>query len=181
MISFLHNQTELNLTANADAGEYDNAITVVDLVQPNKTSALDYLDGNGTAPARYGKAVVMFGATDEVSFLLSPSYPFLELKIVNFLLSLSPTCKISSSDLFLSPTRPVSPTSSATADGPHATDFLSPLALPPLRAQLQPTPALTTSPPRARPKFETTTPTTPLERRSSSALSSPSRTSSSIS
>ncbi|KAL7413894.1 copper amine oxidase [Mrakia frigida] len=65
VISFLHNQTELNLTASADAGEWDNAISVIDLVAPNKTLALDFLDGNGTAPERYAKAMIMFGAFEE--------------------------------------------------------------------------------------------------------------------
>ncbi|KAJ7058557.1 copper amine oxidase [Mycena amicta] len=63
VISFLHNQTELNLTAVADAGAWDNAIEVVDLVQPNKTDALNYLDHNGPAPARYALARIAFGAT----------------------------------------------------------------------------------------------------------------------
>lgn len=64
VISFLHNQTELNLTANADAGEWDNAITVLDLIAPNKSIALSYLDGDAEEPARYAKAVVMFGASE---------------------------------------------------------------------------------------------------------------------
>ncbi|KAJ7320783.1 putative copper amine oxidase [Mycena albidolilacea] len=65
VISFLHNQTELNLTAAADAGAWDNAIEVVDLVQPNKTDALDYLDNDGPVPARYAVARIAFGATEE--------------------------------------------------------------------------------------------------------------------
>ncbi|KAJ7199635.1 putative copper amine oxidase [Mycena pura] len=65
VISFLHNQTALNLTAVADAGPWDNAIEVIDLVQPNKTDALNYLDNNGPVPARYAVARIAFGATDE--------------------------------------------------------------------------------------------------------------------
>ncbi|KAJ6629905.1 copper amine oxidase [Mycena sp. CBHHK59/15] len=65
VISFLHNQTELNLTAAADAGAWDNAIEVVDLVQPNKTDALDYLDHGGAVPDRYAVARIAFGATEE--------------------------------------------------------------------------------------------------------------------
>ncbi|KAJ7769348.1 copper amine oxidase [Mycena metata] len=65
VISFLHNQTELNLTANADAGPWDNAIEVVDLVQPNKTDALAYLDNGGPIPARYAMARISFGATEK--------------------------------------------------------------------------------------------------------------------
>ncbi|KAJ7032822.1 copper amine oxidase [Mycena alexandri] len=65
VISFLHNQTELNLTANAVAGPWDNAIEVVDLVQPNKTDALAYLDNGGPIPARYAMARIAFGATEK--------------------------------------------------------------------------------------------------------------------
>ncbi|KAJ7661708.1 copper amine oxidase [Mycena rosella] len=65
VISFLHNQTKLNLTAAADAGAWDNAIEVVDLVQPNKTDALEYLDNGGAVPDRFAVARIAFGATDE--------------------------------------------------------------------------------------------------------------------
>ncbi|KAJ7078447.1 copper amine oxidase [Mycena belliarum] len=65
VISFLHNQTELNLTAATDAGAWDNAIEVVDLVQPNKTDALAYLDDGGLVPDRFAVARIAFGATDE--------------------------------------------------------------------------------------------------------------------
>ncbi|KAF7313195.1 Amine oxidase [Mycena kentingensis (nom. inval.)] len=64
VVSFLHNQTELNLTSAADAGAWDNAIEVVDLVQPNKTQALDYLDNDGPIPPRYALARIAFGATE---------------------------------------------------------------------------------------------------------------------
>jgi len=37
VVAFLHNQTALNLTAAADAGSWDNLITTLDLVPPNKT------------------------------------------------------------------------------------------------------------------------------------------------
>ncbi|KAJ7906597.1 copper amine oxidase, partial [Mycena leptocephala] len=63
VISFLHKQTKLNLTAAADAGAWDNAIEVVDLVQPNKTDALNYLDHGGPVPARFAVARIAFGAT----------------------------------------------------------------------------------------------------------------------
>ncbi|KAK6992126.1 amine oxidase [Favolaschia claudopus] len=65
VISFLHNQTELNLTSAVDAGAWDNAIEVLDLVQPNKTDALHYLDHNGAVPPRYAVARIAFGATEE--------------------------------------------------------------------------------------------------------------------
>ncbi|CAK5278719.1 unnamed protein product [Mycena citricolor] len=65
IVAFLHNQTALNLTAATDAGPWDNAIEVLDLVAPNKTDALDYLDHSGPLPARYAVAKIMFGATEE--------------------------------------------------------------------------------------------------------------------
>ncbi|KAL7416504.1 copper amine oxidase [Mrakia frigida] len=66
VIQFLHEKApELNLTNAVDAGEWDNSITLVDFIQPNKTLALEYLDGNGTAPARFAKVAVMFSACDE--------------------------------------------------------------------------------------------------------------------
>ncbi|KAK0543019.1 hypothetical protein OC846_006302 [Tilletia horrida] len=64
VIGFLHNQTALNLTKADDAGAWDNMISVVDLVPPNKTEAVAYLDANGTKPQRWAKATIMFGATD---------------------------------------------------------------------------------------------------------------------
>ncbi|KAJ7479846.1 copper amine oxidase [Mycena latifolia] len=65
VVSFLHNQTELNLTAAADAGAWDNAIEVLDLVQPNKTDALEYLDNGAPLPDRFAVARIAFGATEE--------------------------------------------------------------------------------------------------------------------
>lgn len=65
IIAFLHSQTELNLTAVNDAGDWDNTITVVDLLPPNKTEALSYMDGNGTKPERWGIASLLCGATEE--------------------------------------------------------------------------------------------------------------------
>ncbi|KAJ6545811.1 copper amine oxidase, partial [Mycena vulgaris] len=65
VISFLHNQTELNLTSATEAGTWDNSIEMVDLVQPNKTDALEYLDNGGPVPDRFATARVAFGATEE--------------------------------------------------------------------------------------------------------------------
>ncbi|KAF7315690.1 Amine oxidase [Mycena indigotica] len=63
VISFLHKQPALNLTATANATAWDNAIEVIDLVQPNKTDALAFLDHNEPAPPRYALARIAFGAT----------------------------------------------------------------------------------------------------------------------
>ena len=65
VIGFLHNQTDLNLTASSDAGDWDNSILVVDLYAPNKTDALAYLDGNATQPDRFARVSILFGATEE--------------------------------------------------------------------------------------------------------------------
>ncbi|WVR09406.1 hypothetical protein IAU60_006473 [Kwoniella sp. DSM 27419] len=64
VIAFLHNQTELNLTSVDDAGPWDNTIMVVDLLPPNKTDALAYMDGQGSQPQRWAIASVLFGATE---------------------------------------------------------------------------------------------------------------------
>ncbi|KDQ60427.1 hypothetical protein JAAARDRAFT_191806 [Jaapia argillacea MUCL 33604] len=65
VIQFLHCQPELNLTAAANATSWDNQITVVDTLTPNKTDVLPFLTGEGPEPERWAKAVLMFGATDE--------------------------------------------------------------------------------------------------------------------
>ncbi|GHJ86241.1 hypothetical protein NliqN6_2643 [Naganishia liquefaciens] len=65
VISFLHDQPSLNLTAAQGSGEWDNAILVVDLAHVNKGEAMSYLSGTGPAPDRYAKATISFGATEE--------------------------------------------------------------------------------------------------------------------
>lgn len=65
VIAYLHNDTVLNLTAVADAGNWDNTILVLDLLAPNKSDVLSFLDNNGTAPARHAVASILFAATEE--------------------------------------------------------------------------------------------------------------------
>ncbi|GAA5903080.1 uncharacterized protein JCM6883_002688 [Sporobolomyces salmoneus] len=75
VVSFLHNQTNLNLTAATDAGPWDNLISVVDLAVPNKTESLAYFDKNSTTPPRYAVASIMFNAFEEPyleDFLVGP-------------------------------------------------------------------------------------------------------------
>ncbi|KAJ9639223.1 hypothetical protein H2204_003834 [Knufia peltigerae] len=62
---FLHEQAELNLTANINATSWDNVIVLVELLQPNKSDALPYLNGEGPKPDRYSKATIQFQATLE--------------------------------------------------------------------------------------------------------------------
>lgn len=65
VVSWLFDQPELNLTISEDAGEWDNSVLLVELLQPNKTDVLKYLDGNGTAPTRYAHVVLDHRATVE--------------------------------------------------------------------------------------------------------------------
>ncbi|KXJ85223.1 copper amine oxidase [Microdochium bolleyi] len=66
VIQFLHSDAVgLNLTAAANASDWDNAILSVELMLPNKTEVLQYIDGNATAsPVRHARAILMFGATE---------------------------------------------------------------------------------------------------------------------
>ncbi|EER23430.1 Copper amine oxidase, putative [Coccidioides posadasii C735 delta SOWgp] len=63
--SFLHKQRELNLTAAVKATSWDNTIDLVELLQPNKSDALPYLNGDGPAPDRYARVGIQFKATEE--------------------------------------------------------------------------------------------------------------------
>ena len=47
------------------ACSWDNTIQVVDTLLPNKTAVLPYLDGSGSKPDRYAKAIIWFGASEE--------------------------------------------------------------------------------------------------------------------
>ncbi|KAM0548794.1 hypothetical protein ACHAPJ_009791 [Fusarium lateritium] len=60
--AFLHEQKELNLTAVVNSTSWDNVIVSMDLLQPNKTDALAYLEGNSSAPARYARATLQFNS-----------------------------------------------------------------------------------------------------------------------
>lgn len=87
VVSFLHNQTELNLTAAADADSYvlgpfasvepgigffacsaptlfpfsnswSNWAGAIDLAPPNKTDVLDWIDGKASEPPRFAKVIL---------------------------------------------------------------------------------------------------------------------------
>ncbi|KAL6364234.1 hypothetical protein LRP88_02151 [Fusarium phalaenopsidis] len=60
--AYLHQQKELNLTAVVNSTSWDNVIVTLDLLQPNKTDALAYLEGRGPAPARYARATLQFNS-----------------------------------------------------------------------------------------------------------------------
>ncbi|BGP20022.1 hypothetical protein JCM10213_000596 [Rhodosporidiobolus nylandii] len=66
IVSFLHNQTELNLTAAVDSpGAWDNIIGAIDLAPPNKTETLDFLAGTAEEPPRMAVATLLFNAFEE--------------------------------------------------------------------------------------------------------------------
>ncbi|EEU33975.1 uncharacterized protein NECHADRAFT_94780 [Fusarium vanettenii 77-13-4] len=60
--AYLHQQKELNLTAVVNSTSWDNVIVTLDLLQPNKTDALSYLEGRGPVPARYARATLQFNS-----------------------------------------------------------------------------------------------------------------------
>ncbi|EKG22116.1 Copper amine oxidase [Macrophomina phaseolina MS6] len=63
--AWLHEQLSLNLTAAARAGDWDNAILLVELMIPNKTDALPYLDNNAPPPERYAHVILDIRASEE--------------------------------------------------------------------------------------------------------------------
>lgn len=65
---WLHNQQSLNLTANSQAGDWDNTIILVEQMMPNKTDALAYIDNNAAVPERYARVVLQNAATEEPYF-----------------------------------------------------------------------------------------------------------------
>ncbi|KAK0556719.1 hypothetical protein OC844_005771 [Tilletia horrida] len=62
VIKYLHQH--LNVTQANKAGSWDNTISNVDIVPPNKTVAVSYLDGSAPRPLRWARATIMFGASD---------------------------------------------------------------------------------------------------------------------
>lgn len=60
---WLFQQPELKLTRSEDAGEWDNSVLLVELMVPNKTEVLPYLDGNASAPTRWAHVVLDERAT----------------------------------------------------------------------------------------------------------------------
>lgn len=65
VVQWLFQQPELNLTVSDDAGPWDNTIQLVELMRPNKTDVLQYLDHSGSPPARYAHAVLAHRASEE--------------------------------------------------------------------------------------------------------------------
>ncbi|KAL6824800.1 amine oxidase catalytic domain-containing protein [Trichoderma sp. SZMC 28015] len=65
IIDFLHqHSTGLNLTTEDRAGSWDNRILHLELLAPNKSDVLLFINKNTTKPPpRYARATLMFGAT----------------------------------------------------------------------------------------------------------------------
>lgn len=55
---WLFAQPDLNLTAAEDAGEWDNTIALIEVMPPNKTNVVAYLDGSAPEPPRYAHVVL---------------------------------------------------------------------------------------------------------------------------
>ncbi|KAF8454455.1 copper amine oxidase [Kalaharituber pfeilii] len=55
----------LNLTHHNEATHWDNFIGVTEIIHPNKTDAVAYLDGSGPHPFRYARIVIFHGASEE--------------------------------------------------------------------------------------------------------------------
>ncbi|KAJ5663299.1 hypothetical protein N7507_004030 [Penicillium longicatenatum] len=65
LLKWLFSQSDLNLTTTSSAGDWDNSIELVELMQPNKTSSLDFIDHGAIAPPRYAHVVIDHRATVE--------------------------------------------------------------------------------------------------------------------
>ncbi|KAI9167809.1 Membrane primary amine oxidase [Paramyrothecium foliicola] len=76
LLEWLHHPAQgLNLTSREEAGAWDNTVGVTELLAPNKTDALAYLEGRGPAPVRNARVGIFFGATEEPymqAFIVGP-------------------------------------------------------------------------------------------------------------
>lgn len=55
---WLFAQKDLNLTTSEGAGEWDNTVALIEILPPNKTDVLAYLDGTAVEPVRYAHVVL---------------------------------------------------------------------------------------------------------------------------
>ena len=56
--NWLYQQKELNLKKGLPFSSRHSALTQLELMIPNKTDVLAYLDGSGNEPARYARAII---------------------------------------------------------------------------------------------------------------------------
>jgi primary-amine oxidase len=59
----------LNLTRTGNATAWDNHVAFIEVLVPNKTDALRYLDSDATLPSRYARVVVNRGATEQAGIV----------------------------------------------------------------------------------------------------------------
>ncbi|KAH8434158.1 uncharacterized protein LDX57_011796 [Aspergillus melleus] len=67
VVEWLHQQPELNLTEKS-AGSWDNSIALVELLHPNKSKVVPYLDDNCTAPLRFARVTLDNRATVDAHY-----------------------------------------------------------------------------------------------------------------
>ena len=75
LVKFLFTRERLNLTDSKRATSKDNALVLLEVLQPNKTDVLGYLNGSVGPPPRWARALVAHGATDEafaVDYMVGP-------------------------------------------------------------------------------------------------------------
>ncbi|KAH7144289.1 copper amine oxidase [Dactylonectria estremocensis] len=68
VVEWLFAQPSLNLTTSEDAGSWDNTLLLVELMRPNKSEALSYVDDSGVLPTRYARAVISHQADENLYF-----------------------------------------------------------------------------------------------------------------
>ncbi|KLU86645.1 hypothetical protein MAPG_05657 [Magnaporthiopsis poae ATCC 64411] len=64
VVDWLFQQRGLNLTHTEDAGDWDNTIISVEVMRPNKSDALSYIDGGGPMPAKFARVTLDQRATE---------------------------------------------------------------------------------------------------------------------
>ena len=84
LVKFLLSREELNLIDSKRAASTDNALVLLEVLQPNKTAVLKYLNGTSGPPPRWARALIAQGAKDEayaVDYMVGP-LPISEMTVV---------------------------------------------------------------------------------------------------
>ncbi|KAG4421066.1 hypothetical protein IFR04_005829 [Cadophora malorum] len=63
--AWLFSQPQFNLTVTAEAGDWDNSLLMIELMEPNKTDVLNYLENSGPLPSRYAHVIINHRASEE--------------------------------------------------------------------------------------------------------------------
>lgn len=75
LLGWLYTSSGLNLTVNTKAGPWDNTVGITEILHPNKTHALAYLDGGGPLPIKNARVEIFFGANESAytqNFVVGP-------------------------------------------------------------------------------------------------------------